>query len=794
MNQDFNYNHLRAKKSRITVVMTPMVRKMMNLSRFLLAILTIYLLLVGSSLMWACLAAISALTILLWWWKLELHRLAPLNDGTVEGNLASNILGRLPRNPNSVDIAEAALKASGGMFIVSRFGFGQEVFKNLAEIPQNSPKDIWRSALEMQRKLNTKTISGSVLVLAIIRNFPAHEKFLAHFNLDFRDLTEGVVWHDHIFSLIDKISQPKQTGGIARDWSFGWTPTLNQFGRQVNTNSIRVASELPQYREIIAKMIDKLSSNGQKNIALIGADGVGKTTVVESFASQIMDGRNNIPSELRYNQVVILDASALISAAPGRGELEQLVNYIFVEAYSAKNIVLCLDNAHLFFEDAIGSADLSNLLLPILEAGRLKMILAIDQQAFLQISARNSSLANTLNTLQVVPANFEETLSVMQDEITILEQKYNVFYFYQALKTAYELSSRYIFNLEMPGRAVKLLEMSAAFADNGLVSSASVEQAIEKSMNVKISTAHQEDEKSKLLNLESLIHRRMIGQAPAVSAVANALRRARAGVRNRDRPIGTFLFLGPTGVGKTELAKTLADVYFEGEDNMIRLDLNEYVGLNDVGRLIADGADNPTSLTAQVMKKPFSVILLDEIEKAHPNVLTALLQVLDEGILRDTKNREVSFRDSIIIATSNAGSERIRELINRGYDIEKSEQIIVDDLISSNQFRPEFLNRFDEVTIFTPLKKSELLQIVDLIILGVNKTLANQKVVVKITDEAKMLLTEAGYDPRLGARPMRRVVQRVVENTVARKMLAGEVAAGSEILITAETIQSTIGR
>jgi ATP-dependent Clp protease ATP-binding subunit ClpC len=422
------------------------------------------------------------------------------------------------------------------------------------------------------------------------------------------------------------------------------------------------------------------------------------------------------------------------------------------------------------------------------------MILAIDQQAFLQISTRNSSLANTLNTLQVVPANFEETLSVMQDEITILEQKYNVFYFYQALKTAYELSSRYIFNLEMPGRAVKLLEMSAAFADNGLVSSASVEQAIEKSMNVKISTAHQEDEKSKLLNLESLIHRRMIGQAPAVSAVANALRRARAGVRNRDRPIGTFLFLGPTGVGKTELAKTLADVYFEGEDNMIRLDLNEYVGLNDVERLIADGADNPTSLTAQVMKKPFSVILLDEIEKAHPNVLTALLQVLDEGILRDTKNREVSFRDSIIIATSNAGSERIRELINRGYDIEKSEQIIVDDLISSNQFRPEFLNRFDEVTIFTPLKKSELLQIVDLIILGVNKTLANQKVVVKITDEAKMLLTEAGYDPRLGARPMRRVVQRVVENTVARKMLAGEVAAGSEILITAETIQSTIGR
>ncbi|MBS7346318.1 MAG: ATP-dependent Clp protease ATP-binding subunit [Candidatus Sacchiramonaceae bacterium] len=794
MSQDFNYKHLRARKSRITVAMTSMIRKIMNLGRFLLAILLIYLFLTGSSLMWLCLVFISALTILLWWWKLELHRLAPLNNNTIEGNLASNILGRLPKNPSSLDIAEAALKASGGMFIISRFGFGREVFRNLAELPQNSPPEIWRSALELQTELNTKTISGSVLVLAIIRNFPEHEKFLAQFNLDFSDLAKGVVWHDHIFSLIDKINQPKRTGGIARDWSFGWTPTLDRFGRQVNTNSVRVASNLPQHQEVIAKMIDQLSSNGQKNIALIGADGVGKTTVVESFASQIMDGRNNIPGKLQYNQVVILDASALISAAPGRGELEQLVNYIFIEAYSAKNVILCLDNAHLFFEDAVGSADLSNLLLPILEAGRLKMILTIDQQAFLQISARNSALVNTLNTLQVVPANFEETLSVMQDEVTILEQKYNVFYSYQALKTTYELSSRYIFSLEMPGRAVKLLEMSAAFADKGFVSSGSVERAIEKSMNVKISTAHQEDEKAKLLNLESLIHQRMIGQEQAVSAVANALRRARAGVRNQDRPIGTFLFLGPNGVGKTELAKTLADVYFEGEDNMIRLDLNEYVGLNDVERLIADGADNPTSLTAQVMKKPFSVILLDEIEKAHPNVLTALLQVLDEGILRDSKNREVSFRDSIIIATSNAGAERIRELIDRGYDIEKSEQTIVDDLISSNQFRPEFLNRFDEITIFKPLEKSELLQIVDLIIAGVNKTLTNQKVVVKITDEAKILLTEAGYDPRLGARPMRRVVQKVVENTVARKMLAGEITAGSEIIITTETIQETIGK
>jgi ATP-dependent Clp protease ATP-binding subunit ClpC len=213
----------------------------------------------------------------------------------------------------------------------------------------------------------------------------------------------------------------------------------------------------------------------------------------------------------------------------------------------------------------------------------------------------------------------------------------------------------------------------------------------------------------------------MIDQEQAVSAVANALRRARAGVRNQDRPIGTFLFLGPTGVGKTELAKALAEVYFNGEDNLIRLDLNEYVNVDDVSRLIADAADDPRSLTAQVMKKPFSVVLIDEIEKAHPNVLTALLQVLDEGILRDIKNREVSFRDTIIIATSNAGADRIREIVERGYDISKYEDNIVNDLISSNQFRPEFLNRFDEITLFKPLSENDLLQVVDLMVAGVNR-------------------------------------------------------------------------
>ncbi len=325
------------------------------------------------------------------------------------------------------------------------------------------------------------------------------------------------------------------------------------------------------------------------------------------------------------------------------------------------------------------------------------------------------------------------------------------------------------------------------------MTAASVQAAIEKTLDIKVGVASGEDEREKLLNLEDLIHKRMINQTRAVGVVSDALRRARAGVRNQNRPIGTFLFLGPTGVGKTELAKALADVYFGGEDRLIRLDLNEYVRSEDVARLIADGADDPSSLTARAMKQPFSVVLLDEIEKAHPNVLTTLLQLLDEGILRDIKNREVSFRDAIVIATSNAGADRIREYIERGYELEQFEPQFIDELISSNQFRPEFLNRFDEIVTFRPLGKDELLQVVDLILAGVNKTMSLQKISINVAQDAKLFLVDKGYDPRLGARPMRRVVQRAVENTVAKQMLSGTVAPGSVIEITLEQVQEILG-
>jgi ATP-dependent Clp protease ATP-binding subunit ClpC len=418
----------------------------------------------------------------------------------------------------------------------------------------------------------------------------------------------------------------------------------------------------------------------------------------------------------------------------------------------------------------------------------------MDEQRWLKISQANPHIVQHLNRVAVAPMGEAETMRVMQSQFMLYEYQQNAMFTYPALQAAYRLSSRFMSDQVMPGRALKLLEAAANRGENGLVTYHSVEQAVEQTAGVKVGTADTPLEKEKLLNLEQLIHERMINQTRAVQVVSDALRRARAGVRNPKRPIGTFLFLGPTGVGKTELAKSVAAVFFGGEDNLVRLDLNEYVQAGDVARLIADGATDPRSLTAQIGKKPFSVVLLDEIEKAHPNVLNTLLQMLDEGILRDINNREVSFRDAVIVATSNAGAERIREHIQAGEQLEQFEEKFTSELIDANVFRPEFLNRLDEIVLFRPLKPEELLQVVDIILKGVNETLAAQKVSVTVADDAKKLLVEHGNDPRLGARPLRRVVQRVVENIVSTKLLEGQVAPGGQVNIGLEEVKTMLAR
>lgn len=768
----FDYNSTRAKEARLGYkIKNPLIQVLL------------WLILVGgivgfgavmfllhNSFSWVFLIfTIFALMILIWQKKRLLNvprgKTEDLNDV-----LKSDVLALMPKNPTPKKIAEFLYKTRGGYFMALRFGLVQELLLQVAEYLGEDPTPVFKKAIEIQKATDSKNIGGAILTTAILECFPNCEYVLKQMKLELKDLYEGIRWYDTLAKVGEELRTKHRNGGIARDLAFGYIPVLERFGQNISvgmTGTLTTQLYQPVQHETLNKMMEMLGGKGRKNVALIGAEGSGKTTMVNAFAERLMSAETKVPTDLKFRQVFVLDAARIVSAANGRGEIEGLMQQIMGEAYAAKNIIICLDKAELFFEDGTGSVDISSMLLPILEGGRLPVILTMDEKWYLKIADKNSTLANALNKIMVAESNYEDTMKVLEDQVPYLEYKYRVLYTYKSLMEAYRLGKRYVYDLVMPGQALNLLENAARFAnEHKFVTEESIGKCIEKTSGVQVTVANDMDSREKLLNLEGLIHERMIDQEEAVSAVANALRRAGAGVRNENRPIGTFLFMGPTGVGKTELAKSLAAVYFGDESKMVRLDMNEYVTADDVSRLIADGASDPNGLAAQVMKKPFSVVLLDEIEKAHDLVLTTLLQLLDEGILRDAKNREVSFKDTIVICTTNAK-----------------------DL---SEFKPEFVNRFDEICQFHVLSTDDLLKVVGLIIESVNKTLAPQKISVSIDEDAKKLLVERGYDPKMGARPMRRIVQKTVENIVAKMVLSGAIDSGANVVITKEVLEAEL--
>lgn len=732
------------------------------------------------------------------WYNGELKTLNPTADvesGSVDQVLDQKLLGQLKKNTTPQDLAMATIKTSGGIFFANRYGVAPDFLKNMVSSEPEATVAVWNQARRFAVAGGGRVISSADVAAALVFSVPSHDYFLAQLQLDEDDIVSGLKWYSHIQKVFRQAAEKQGGGGIGRDLSFGWAPLLNRVGINLS-ESVRggmLHREIEGHDDALQQIMHLLSQPGRRNAALVGEVGVGKTTLVYALAYKLMSQPKLAGEALRYRQIISLDASSLLSKAKGRGELEELLIRLFNEAIHAKNIIIFLDEAQLFLKDGTGSVDLSNILVPVLEGGGLQVILALSDQEWLRISQVNPGLAQLMNRVVVSPLDEEDTMRVVEDQILLIENRNPIVFTYQSLKEAYSLANRFIRDQAFPGKAIRLLEAASGFVEQEhFITAQSVQQAVEKSFDVKVQTANTTEERDTLLNLEGKIHERMINQTHAVKVVSDALRRARAGVRNQNKPIGTFLFLGPTGVGKTELSKALAAIYFGGEDRLVRVDLNEYSQASDVSRLLEIGAENSHSLTAQIAKQPFSVVLLDEIEKAHPNVLNVLLQMLDEGMLRDTQNKPVSFRDAIIIATSNAGADKIRAHIQAGEALEQFENQFIDELINSNIFRPEFLNRFDETVLFRPLSKDELTQVVDLIVTAINKTLAPQKVSVNLTQQAKVLLAEAGYDPRLGARPLRRTAQRSIENILAQKLLSGSTTAGSVIELDAPEIQSAL--
>lgn len=796
MNPGINLSSARAQQARLSITLGKAWIRIALITTFVvLAATGVWLLLIGVAAGWLLVSLAFWPVLPLMWYEWWLKQLPPTkHPTTVDDVLEAAVLGRIKGNMSPQELSQVAMGTDGGHFFAVRVGIGPNFLREMSSPNAADSAIVWQTALQLQHDLKLHNLSAAVLVAALVRAVPNKDRIIAQLQLNFDDILATVHWYHHRRELAEMHSRRRNTGGIGRDLSFGFTNLLSRFALNVTmqVSGGSLTRELEAHEQVLDQLTQQLSNSGKRNAVLVGPTGSGKTTLVYALADHLIDATVRVPSDLKFRQVMALDPAALIANARGRGELESLLTQLLNEAYAAKNVILFFDNAELFFGESTGAVDVRNILLPVLEGGALRIIMSMDEQQWLKLSRATPSLTQQLNRITVPSLNQDDTLLVCEDKIIEFEYRTKATYMYQAMKHAYQLGLRYVADQAMPGQALHILEAAAKYHTKGFVTMASVDQAVEQLYGVKVANARNTDERQTLLNLEDLLHKRMINQVRAVSAVANALRRARSGVRNPNRPIGSFLFLGPTGVGKTELAKALAAVYFGGEDRLVRLDLNEFGQPNDVTRLIADGATDPHSLTAQIAKQPFSVVLLDEIEKAHPNVLNTLLQLLDEGVLRDINNREISFRDAVVIATSNAGADRIREYISHGYELEQFEKQFQDELINAGYFKPEFLNRFDEIVVFRPLKPDELLQVIDLMLIGVNKTLAQQQVSIQVDEDAKRRLVELGNDPRLGARPMRRIVQRSVENIVAKRLLQGEVEPGETVHITLSDIEGAL--
>ncbi len=605
-------------------------------------------------------------------------------------------------------------------------------------------------------------------------------------------------------------------------------------------------------RKEIEKVIQILSRRTKNNPVLIGEPGVGKSAVVEGLALAIADGE--VPDLLRGKIVFSLNLTGLLAGTRYRGDFEERLKKIIDAVTADQNIILFIDEIHTLVGaggTSDGTMDASNILKPMLARGELQTVGATTIEEY-RIIEKDPALERRFTPVLVDQPSVEDTIMILRGVRDKYEAHHNVVITEEAIEAAAKLSDRYITDRFLPDKAIDLIDEAASRArlnayngpaelheaedklvrlksdrdkarkwgdENEATLAKEVEELTAKvdrmrrEWQMKKSRAHisigeediaeivsswsgvplarlTEKESDRLLHLEEELHRRIIGQEEAVSAVAKAIRRARAGLKDPNRPIGSFIFVGPTGVGKTDLCKALAESMFGDESMMIRLDMSEYMDKSSVSKLIGAAPgyvgydDGEGYLTGKVRKKPYSVVLFDEVEKAHPDIFNLLLQILDDGRLTDSKGRTVNFKNTVIILTSNVGAHAVKETPSLGFgssdeasEYDEMRQAI--DAALKKQFRPEFLNRLDDVIIFHKLTKENAALICDKILSGLNKRLEAQKIRLTVTAAAKKFIVDKGYSDEYGARPLKRTVQKLVEDGLSEELLKRTLREGN---------------
>ncbi len=648
------------------------------------------------------------------------------------------------------------------------------------------------------RKSEGEVLNLSNFIFALSESDRTFNKIMFDYGIKSEDLIRVFSWERNKWlksSKAYKFWDPEKVvrvKGIGKNWSAGYTPNLDKIGFDLTE---RIAVSKPEniygHRRYI-NQIERFLVDGTHNALLVGSPGVGKHAIINNLALHMNEG--NVLQPLQYQRLVQINTSSILSGNVEAQSSLDKIQLLFSEALWSGNIILVINDVDALFDpkNEVGRINATEALIPFLKS-RLRIIGLTTQTGFQSTINKNPELLRWFAKIEVVEPEFDETLRILEDHVEKIEYQSGLVFSYQSLKEIVELSTKLIQNLPNPEKSLEILESTAIFVNtqssNKLVLAEHVQQVITERTQIPVNQVRGQ-EKDLLMNMESILHQWIVGQDEAVKQIANALRRARSGIKSEKRPIGSFLFLGPTGVGKTETTKALASVYFGSEKKIIRMDMSEFQEVHALNRIIGDADRNEGGmLTEAVMDNPFSIILLDEIEKAHPKILDLFLQVLDEGRLTDALSRTVDFTNCMIIATSNAGSELIRESVKDSKVIAREK--VIDYVQKNGIFKPEFLNRFDGVIIFKPLLPDELLIVSELLIKDLNRRLKEKDVSVKSTPELIKVIVDKGYSPEFGARSLRRFVSENVENYIASGLISGEIKRGDVIELDGYKLANT---
>lgn len=618
-------------------------------------------------------------------------------------------------------------------------------------------------------------------------------EILYEFEIDKDKIANAIAWFRiddkmiEAYRIYRKMSRFKPASTMDRAYTAVATPALNHFAHDLTIAAKWARLPYCVGREKEIKNIFDEFLSGHTGVMLTGEVGVGKNTIIEGIA-QLM-AEENVPRILKDKRLVKLDISRLISGATPSEAQERLI-VIIDEVTRAGNIILYIQN----IENMIGitsggeeSLDLSEVLSGAIERKNIFCLATATSQNYVNY-IEDSSLGNGFANVKVKEPAGNQAIQIIASKIGLLESRYKVYFSYNAIENVIDLTNKYIHDKFLPAKAVEILELVAvkvaeSRGKGAIVAKDDAAEAVSNQTGIPMAKIT-EKESDILLNLENLIHERMIDQEEAVNMVAASLRRARAEMRENKRPIASFLFLGPTGVGKTELAKTIAAMYFKNEKKMIRLDMSEYQHKDSIEKMLGN-TDSKGYLTESVRRAPFSLVLLDEFEKAHPDILNLFLQVMDDGRLTDGQGKTIDFTNTIIIATSNADAVYIEEQVMAGTDIEKIKEVLLNERLNKTM-RPELINRFDGIIVFKPLTEDNLADITKIMLKKTEKMLLDKGIRMRAEESGIRVLARLGFDPKFGARPLRRLIQDRIENIVADMILAGKLVRRDTVIINSE--------